>query len=154
MKAYLSLLVFSVMGLTGAAQVPSYVPNDGLVAWYDFDNDVADASENAHNGSAFGALFVESPLNGAVSFDGSDDYLEIPTSPVFEDMVHELTLSTWFKKTNSNTGTIVAKRNFGTMGAAPFELTCMPDNSVFFSASHNCIDSTTPKSKARPMCSN
>ena len=134
-------------------QVPSYVPNDGLVAWYEFDNNVADASDNAHNGSVYGASFVESPLNGAVSFDGSDDYLEIPTSPVFEDMVHELTLSAWFKKTNSNTGTIVAKRNFVGNPCGErhhFELTCMPDNSVFFSASHNCIELNNTQVQSAP----
>ena len=87
MKSLFSFLSCVAMGLTCVAQVPSYVPNEGLVAWYDFDNDVADASENDHNGSVFGASFVDSPLNGAVSFDGSDDYLEIPTSPVFEDKV-------------------------------------------------------------------
>ena len=112
MRTFLIGCFLASLPAAGMAQVPSYVPEDGLVAWYDFDNNVTDASENAHNGSVFGASFVESPLNGAVSFDGSDDYLEIPTSPVFEDMVHELTLSAWFKKTNSNTGTIVAKRNF------------------------------------------
>ena len=135
------------------AQVPSYVPEGGLVAWYDFDNNVTDASENAHNGSVFGASFVDSPLNGAVSFDGSDDYLEIPTSPVFEDMIDELTLSAWFKKTNSNTGTIVAKRNFVGNPCGErhhFELTCMPDNSVFFSASHNCIELNNTQVQSAP----
>jgi len=152
-KSLFSLLAFFVLALTSKAQVPSYVPNDGLVAWYDFDNDAADASENAHNGSVFGASFVDSPLNGAVSFDGSDDYLEIPTSPVFEDMVHELTLSAWFKKTNSNTGTIVAKRNFVGNPCGErhhFELTCMPDNSVFFSASHNCIELNNTQVQSAP----
>ena len=153
MKSLLSFLSYVALGLTCVAQVPSYVPNEGLVAWYDFDNDVADASENDHNGSVFGASFVESPLNGAVSFDGSDDYLEIPTSPVFEDMVHELTLSAWFKKTNSNTGTIVAKRNFVGNPCGErhhFELTCMPDNSVFFSASHNCIELNNTQVQSAP----
>ena len=143
MKSFYLLFTSFIIGFACVAQVPSYVPNDGLVAWYEFDNDVADASDNAHNGSVYGASFVESPLNGAVSFDGSDDYLEIPTSPVFEDMVHELTLSSWFKKSNSNTGTIVAKRNFVGNPCGErhhFELTCMPDNSLLFSASHNCID--------------
>ena len=136
-----------------AQNVPDYVPTDGLVAWYDFDGDVSDASDNAHNGSVFGASFAESPLNGAVSFDGTDDYLEIPTSSVFEDMVHELTLSAWFKKTNSNTGTIVAKRNFVGNPCGErhhFELTCFPDNSVFFSASHNCIELNNTQVQSAP----
>ena len=136
-----------------AQNVPDYVPTDGLVAWYDFDGDVSDASDNAHNGSVFGASFAESPLNGAVSFDGTDDYLEIPTSSVFEEMVHELTLSAWFKKTNSNTGTIVAKRNFVGNPCGErhhFELTCFPDNSVFFSASHNCIELNNTQVQSTP----
>ena len=136
-----------------AQNVPDYVPTDGVVGWYDFDGDVSDASDNAHNGSVFGASFAESPLNGAVSFDGTDDYLEIPTSSVFEDMVHELTLSAWFKKTNSNTGTIVAKRNFVGNPCGErhhFELTCFPDNSVFFSASHNCIELNNTQVQSTP----
>ena len=136
-------ICLTALSAVGFAQIPNYVPSEGLLAWYNFDGDASDASDNSHNGAVFGASFVESSLNGAASFDGSDDYLEIPTSPVFEDLVHELTLSAWFRKTNANTGTIMAKRNFVGNPCGErhhFELTCMPDNSVLFSASHNCIE--------------
>ena len=143
----LFLLLFGAMSLVAHAQVPDYVPTEGLVAWYSFDYDATDLSENEFSGTVYGAATVEQGYNeGSLYFDGQDDYIEIPTNEVFESIVHQLTLSAWFKKTNEANGTIVAKRNFVGNPCGErhhFELTCMDDQSILFSATHNCVEMHT-----------
>lgn len=37
------------------AQVPSYVPTNGLVGWWPFNGNINDLSGNGNNGTVFGA---------------------------------------------------------------------------------------------------
>jgi hypothetical protein len=61
------------------AQVPSYVPTNGLVGWWPFNGNANDESGNGNNGTVNGALLAIdrfSYLNKAYSFDGIDDYIQ------------------------------------------------------------------------------
>ena len=140
---YLITVVIAALSLNAFGQVPDYVPQDGLVAWYPFDNGATDFSGNGFDGANNGAQIVASNFGNALLFDGANDYVEIPTNSSFESLVDELTLSAWFNKTNTSNGSIIAKRNFVGNPCGErhhFELTCMSDNSILFSASHNCIE--------------
>ena len=53
---YLLLSLLLASGLTASAQVPDYVPTDGLVAWYPFSGNADDQSGNELNGSVNGAV--------------------------------------------------------------------------------------------------
>lgn len=60
---------------------------DGLIAYYPLDGDALDLSGNCNHGKVYGAQAAYNK-NGqfltAMSFDGIDDYIEIPHSELFE----------------------------------------------------------------------
>jgi len=76
---------------------PSYIPTDGLVAWYPFNGNANDESGNGNNGTVNGAVLTtdkDDSENSAYSFDGVDDEIRITNSDDFNDL-SELTISTW-----------------------------------------------------------
>ena len=50
----LFLLLFGAVSLVAHAQVPDYVPTEGLVAWYPFNGNANDESGNGHHGEEYG----------------------------------------------------------------------------------------------------
>ena len=78
------------------AQVPSYVPTDGLVAYYPFNGNANDESGNGNNGTIDGAsLTVDrfSNTNSAFKFDGIDN--SITTNTILNDVSNNFTFSVW-----------------------------------------------------------
>ena len=51
----LLLLTLAALPLFAAAQVPSYVPANGLVGWWPFNGNANDESGNGNNGTVNGA---------------------------------------------------------------------------------------------------
>ena len=60
MKRILLVLTLSifVVTLTKAQELPSYVPSEGLVAYYPFNGNANDASGNGNNGTVSGATLT------------------------------------------------------------------------------------------------
>jgi hypothetical protein len=61
------------------AQVPNYVPTNGLVGWWPFNGNANDESGNGNNGTVNGATLTTDRFgvaNKAYSFDGVDDFIE------------------------------------------------------------------------------
>lgn len=93
-----SILLF-VMGIAFAtqalfAQVPSYVPTNGLVGYWPFNGNANDASGNGNNGTVNGATLTTDRFgnnNCAYSFDGND--IITANSINFTD----ITISVWYK---------------------------------------------------------
>ena len=74
----LSLGLF-VTPITNAQELPSYVPTDGLVAYYPFNGNANDESGNGHHGTVIGATLTsdrDGNENSSYSFDG-DDIIEL-----------------------------------------------------------------------------
>jgi hypothetical protein len=62
-----------VATLTVSAQIPSYAPTDGLVAFYPFNGNANDESGNGHDGIITGATFAEDRNGNAdasIEFNG------------------------------------------------------------------------------------
>ena len=62
------------------AQVPSYVPTNGLVGWWPFNGNANDESGNKLNGSVYGATPATNRVtndSSCYSFDGEDDYISL-----------------------------------------------------------------------------
>ena len=75
MKKLITILFAVALGLNLSAQVPDYVPTDGLVAWYPFNGNANDESGNGHDGEINGATLTEDEYgntNSAYYFDGND----------------------------------------------------------------------------------
>ena len=73
----LMLIAFATLGLTFAtlAQVPNYVPTNGLVAFWPFNGNANDASGNGNNGAVNGATLTtdrNGNANSAYNFDGAN----------------------------------------------------------------------------------
>ncbi|MDB4090922.1 LamG domain-containing protein [Crocinitomicaceae bacterium] len=72
-----TLLLFGAIALSinAFSQAPTYVPTNGLVAWYGFNGNADDETGNGNNGTNNGATLTTdrfSNVNSAYSFDGND----------------------------------------------------------------------------------
>jgi hypothetical protein len=79
------------------AQLPSYLPADGLVAWYPFNGNANDESGNGYNGQAQGAILTSNRFgnsNRAYSFNGNLDNI---TTSLQQTNISSYTVSAWFK---------------------------------------------------------
>jgi surface protein len=130
----------------GTNEIPSYIPTDSLVAWYPFNGNANDESGNGNNGTVNGASLTtdkDDNENSAYSFDGVDDYIEISDySEQFEQIISEITISSWFKDTKNDYGAIIARRNFTSNPTGErhhFELFVGPNNILGYS-SYNNVD--------------
>ena len=67
------------------AQVPSYVPSNGLAGWWPFSGNANDVSGNGNNGTVNGATLTTDRFgnpNAAYSFDGINDYIRCTSTGV------------------------------------------------------------------------
>jgi hypothetical protein len=90
----LSLIATSLFSQT----LPSYLPANGLVAWYPFNGNANDESGNGNNGTVSGAILTEDRngnLNTAYSFNGNNNYITVPFSGSFNSIQTGLTMSAW-----------------------------------------------------------
>ena len=98
MKKILLLLclnIFSIALSTALAQVPSYVPTNGLVGWWPFNGNANDESGNGNNGTVNGATLTTDRFgvaNKAYSFDGVNDFIQTNRAHT-----SSFSVSTWVK---------------------------------------------------------
>ena len=84
------------------AQVPSYVPTNGLVGYWPFNGNANDESGNGNNGTVNGATLTTDRLgnaDSAYSFDGLDDFISILNNTLC-NAVNEVTISTFVDVSN------------------------------------------------------
>ncbi|MBU4373509.1 MAG: LamG domain-containing protein, partial [Euryarchaeota archaeon] len=88
----LCLLAALVLAGTAAGEVS----REWLVAEYHFDGDAKDASGNGHDGTIYGASFVEGKFGQAMGFDGVDDYVDAGNGAGL-DITDAITVEAWVK---------------------------------------------------------
>jgi hypothetical protein len=91
------------------AQVPSYLPTNGLVGYWPFNGNANDASGNGNNGTVTGATLTTDrfgSVNNAYSF--KDDYIVIPSSNNLN--IRQGSISFWLI-TNDTSLMVPIKRN-------------------------------------------
>ena len=89
----LTMGVSIFIGGQAFAQVPNYVPTNGLVGWWPFNGNANDESGNGNNGTVNGATLTTDRfgnVNKAYSFDGVNDFLLIPSD------ITDFSISLWF----------------------------------------------------------
>ena len=80
------------------AQVPNYVPTNGLSAWWPFNGNAEDESVNANDGTVNGATLTTDRfgnVDSAYNFNGSSSFIEVPSSPTLE-VDSAFSISVWF----------------------------------------------------------
>ena len=95
-KILLSISIVLFFISFGVSQdLPSYIPKDGLVAYYPFNGNANDESGNGNHGTINGATLTTDRYNNADSayaFDGFDDFIEAQI-----DQSSSFTVATWVK---------------------------------------------------------
>jgi hypothetical protein len=100
---------------------PTPTPQNNPVAWWKLDESsgaaAADSSGNANTGTLTnGPIWTTGKLGSALSFDGVNDYVTVPSSSSL-DITGSFTLSAWTRFTNTtNYGFIVSKSEGGANG--------------------------------------
>ncbi|MDA0752901.1 MAG: FISUMP domain-containing protein, partial [Verrucomicrobia bacterium] len=92
----LFLLLFGAVTLVADAQVPDYVPTEGLVAWWSFNGTISDPFSSNYSGESYGTEFVEDRfgnVGAALLLDGIDDYVQIEG----ETTISSFTINIWYK---------------------------------------------------------
>jgi hypothetical protein len=97
MKKQLIILSF-IISLTATAQIPNYVPTNGLVGWWPFNGNANDESGNGNNGTVNGATLTTDRFgvaNKAYSFDGVNDFISLSTLNQLGLTSSSFTISIW-----------------------------------------------------------
>jgi hypothetical protein len=95
------------------AQVPSYVPTNGLVGYWPFNGNANDESGNGNNGVVNGATLTtdrNGNADNAYAFDGLDDFINVLHNPSLN--LPNGTINVWFKTSSNNRMTLFNKSNF------------------------------------------
>ncbi len=104
-KNFFMMLVLA-FGVTTfmTAQVPSYVPTNGLVGYWPFNGNANDMSTNANNGTNNGATLTTDRFGNtasAYSFNGTSNYIKVLDNNSL-DLTQNLTLSSWIEPNSLN----------------------------------------------------
>jgi hypothetical protein len=99
------------------AQVPSYVPTNGLVGYWPFNGNANDESGNGNNGVVNGASLTTDRFgnaNSAYSFNGSSNYIQISDASALRLSETDYTISVWINEVGLSAiehQAIISKRN-------------------------------------------
>ena len=97
----------ALCSFTAMAQVPNYVPTNGLAAWYSFSGNANDLSGNNNNGTVTGATLTTDRFgstNSAYSYNGTSSFINVLNSATLQ-FNGGLTLSAWLYPTSLPTPT-------------------------------------------------
>ena len=111
MKKLLTLGVALIAFFIGNSQVPSYIPTNGLMAWYPFNGNANDESGNGNNGIVHGATLTtdkNGASNKAYSFNGTSNYIEVANAASLNPSA--ISMNVWIKPL-SNDLCIIDKEN-------------------------------------------
>ncbi len=143
----LLMTTIAIFGLViiSNAQVPNYVPSNGLVGWWPFNGNANDESLNGNNGIVNGATLTQNRFgesNKAYYFNGAS-FIDCGSSDQMA-MTNNLTLSCWGKTTYQFSNLCIAGRwSNVSFDPAPFGT---PEYCIVFNNTDvsSCIVISTP----------
>ena len=107
-----TIAIFGLALFTNA-QVPNYIPSNGLVGWWPFNGNANDESLNGNNGTVNGAALTTDRFGNtarAYYFNGVNFCnISVPNNPDSSlNLTEDLTISSWFNSNlmNNNNGTV------------------------------------------------
>jgi hypothetical protein len=136
------LTAFAVgLGLTASlwAQMPSYVPTNGLVGWWPFNGNANDESGNGNNGTVNGATLTTDRfgvVNKAYSFDGVGNNIIVADNLLLRPS--NISLSVWIKTDLTKPiNAICAKTNFNNAQGEQYGIGVSGNGAAGFSIKRN-----------------
>ncbi len=121
---------------------------EGLAGYWRFDEasgvTAIDSSVNGKNGTlTSGPTWGVGKVGGAVTFDGGDDYINIPTNISALDSASAFSISVWFKRTGTGGTSGTALFAKGATSAFTNDIDLMLDNgNLLFAQINNGADGT------------
>ena len=129
----LSAVIFLLgLSISSIAQVPYYVPSNGLVGWWPFNGNANDESGNLNNGTVNGTTLTTDRFGNvakAYSFDGVNDNINLNTH-----LPNVFSASLWVNVANFKTYTVAGPNYVGSEVLSTF------DNSTGFSGFRMGLD--------------
>ena len=101
----MAIAIFGFATIT-IAQVPSYVPTNGLISYWPFNGNANDLSGNGNNGTVYGATLTKDRFgnsNEAYSFNGTSNYIDCGPLSAIPNNVGDITQSAWVLAPNNQT---------------------------------------------------
>jgi hypothetical protein len=102
-KLLMITMVLALSSKSVMAQVPSYVPTNGLVGYWPFNGNANDVSSNANNGINNGATLTIDRFgnsNSAYSFNGGVNYINVASNSTLDfSSTNKITISLWMYST-------------------------------------------------------
>jgi Concanavalin A-like lectin/glucanases superfamily len=93
---FIVIFGLSLQLVTSCEDQNSSTLGNGLLAFYNFNNNIEDQSGNGHNGTAFGGSYIfELDGNGTYKFNGNGDYIKVNNSSLLNP-INAITISLWF----------------------------------------------------------
>lgn len=114
----LGLLCALASPMSLSAQLPPYVPQDGLIGWWPFTGNADDLSGNGHHGSVNGTVLAPDRFgtaDRAYAFNGTSSYIEVADAPELRLGDAAYTIAWWARVDtyNANATAFVVKRGSG-----------------------------------------
>lgn len=106
MKKQLLLLSLFTINLL-VAQIPSYVPSNGLIGYWPFNGNANDVSGNGNNGTVNGATLTTDRFgnpSSAYNFDGIDDWIN---GIINNSNLNDCSFSVWINTPNITGGSFI-----------------------------------------------
>jgi hypothetical protein len=116
MKKQILILTTALLSLSTLAQIPTYVPTNGLVGYWPFNGNANDESGNGNNGTVNGATLTADRFgiaNKAYSFNGLNNNIVLNSinSTNSTNSTNDLSFSYWVRSSISNSGVVLVQNN-------------------------------------------
>jgi len=109
-----------MLQMSQVAEAAILDPHPGLVGWWRLDegegNVAEDSSEFGNHGTIYGATWVEGKHGKALSFDGTDDYINILHANVLTFTFENFSICFWLKPADVTSVMVLQKGNYKTDG--------------------------------------
>jgi hypothetical protein len=133
MKKTLFALLVCMAPICALAQLPSYLPTDGLVGWWPFNGNANDESGNGNHGMVIGASLESdrfSVINSSYSFLNPNSKISVPS--ISSDSISSISISGWFKKSLAGIDAAIFAMSNGCDGADGLRLFIGNDNFLYW----------------------
>ena len=139
MKKFIFLLL--IVTNTINAQVPSYVPTNGLVGYWPFNGNANDESGNGNNGVVNGATLT-TDRNGFSdsAYLFNSNYITIPYSNLFD--FNDFSVGLWISTSQSDVGSAIKQNNYSDASNERFGISVNNPLNTQFDVKYNSTSCT------------
>lgn len=135
---FLTLTVLLLHNSIFAQEIPSYIPNEGLVGWWPFNGNTDDESLNGNSGINHGCKLTSDRFetkNSAYYFDGIYNYIEVEIQNNSLQLKNNFTISLWVNlKFNPNNNQILISK--GDLSSSEYALGYSKEGFLFINDHH------------------